>query len=483
MGPETILSRTVGQLPKDIVAAAHHAAQSKDFETSLAHWTRLRATAPRDARGWIGSFNTLVQLGRQDEAKALLLSDAAQDACGPTFFALRARLSQLEDDWLTAASFWRLAVREDGANTSFRSGLVSALLRVGQFEDAEEILKATPDTISGHPDMLSASAYLMERTGKWSEARHAWQRFIEAAPLSPAGPAGLGRTLNSAKRHAAANALLAEARSRFPDDPGVAVAFASVASSCFSWEEARSRWQEVLRIAPDSAFAQAQMQHAVDQIEKHDPALVSILDCFVSLGCNCEFGILQKEFGSTQSDLLKWSYTQPKSLIQALQSNFTGVGGVDQTDISVRKDEYILTDTKYELKLHTFLYTIDGAQADIYRKQCRRVRMLADKMTGLLSRGETIFVYKHAELTPDLVTQIHDALQLQGPNFLLCVRPKAAGSKISDLVMPRPTLAFAEIEHEGGQPDGSWNIDKATWISLCRRTYAIWRENDRARSV
>jgi predicted Zn-dependent protease len=460
---------TISENTSDLVVAAHQACAVRDFTTALRHWEHLRQTCPDDARGWLGAFNTLLQLGNTAEAESLILMPTMQQACGPIFHALHARMHQVKGDWPAAVTHWRLAVHADPAKANIWSGLIMATMRIGRLANAEAALQDIPISLLEHPDILSVRAQLMEKSGRWSEARQLWTSFIEASPDSPAGYAGLGRALSGAKRVAAADATLARARARFPTDAGLAIAYAQAAMQSQAWEEASQRWQIVLGMLPGNDFAQTQLQQSCSKMKATDPDLTNMLNRFVSLGCNCEFGVLQKEFGSVQADLLRWAYTPPAVLLAALNGRFSGVGEAAQTKLVVRNDEFILVDTRFGLSFHTFLYTEDGAEADIYRKQSRRIRILVEKTLNDLAGGNKIFVYKHADLTPEVMNEIHDALQAYGPNFLLCVRPRQTASPPEDLHYPNPTLAFAEIDRDGGRSPGCWDIDTARWLVLCRQ--------------
>jgi len=49
-----------------------------------------------------------------------------------------------------------------------------------------------------------------------------------------------------------------------------------------------------------------------------------LLRNFENLGCNCEFGLLQRYAGVESMGLLRWSSCSPKSVIAALENHFDG---------------------------------------------------------------------------------------------------------------------------------------------------------------
>ncbi len=460
------------RVPQELFRMAHDAGHRGAHDQALLIWERLRLEAPQNERSWIGSLNTLFVL--RLDSQAARIADEMERRFPNNGFppAMRARLAMRSNEWNLAETCWRSATSLEPSNPIFRGGLVTLLIHLGRRAEAEREIDTAPPSSAQHSSLRAARATLAERSGKWSAAIAAWQSYIESAPDSVMGVAGLSRSLCGARRFSEADNILAKARADFPLDIGIAVASAHVAEASQAWRVAQSRWESVLRLAPQHPTATAKVEECKRQSNQEKSELVKILDKFVSLGRNCEFGLLQKSFGSESPGLLRWASTRPEVLLQGLRNKFARLGDEATTEIFSEGEEFIVRDRCYGFLLHTFINVSAGSADSIFRKQCRRTRILVDKLVDQLRAGRKIFVYQHPELNDELAVDIYDALREYGSGVLLCVRT-AGGSPAGRVRLLRPMLMVCEIEREGAKPDGSWNICTENWLEICQDAHAL----------
>ena len=68
---------------------------------------------------------------------------------------------------------------------------------------------------------------------------------------------------------------------------------------------------------------------------------------FESLGSNCEFGLVQRNFGAEPLSLLRWSNLTPTSLCAMLETRFDDVGNPENSFVQIHGDEYLTGDSRY----------------------------------------------------------------------------------------------------------------------------------------
>jgi hypothetical protein len=144
---------------------------------------------------------------------------------------------------------------------------------------------------------------------------------------------------------------------------------------------------------------------------------------FISLGLNCEFGIVQKLSGLTKLGLLDWCATPIRSVLEMLRTNFDGIGNPEQTKIAIKGDDYDVFDTRYNFAGHTFVNPKDVAEAVFYKQITQRLRFLRRKMIEELEIGEAIFIYKMNgnPVDPRVIRDIAIEIKRYGNGALLSV--------------------------------------------------------------
>ena len=200
-----------------------------------------------------------------------------------------------------------------------------------------------------------------------------------------------------------------------------------------------------------------------------------IMGCFESLGDTCEFGFAQRHFGIEPIGLLRWAGAPLPGLLDALGARFAGLYRRD--DLVVIDGGSVL-DRKYDLRFHAGPYTDDGlngqrpvswteAALAAHAREQRHIGFLLRTTLDTLASRSRIFVYKtNAGLELFDVLQLKAALDLYGPQRLLCVVPEArktpagaarliaAGVKVAGITRFAPYTC---------QDD----VDAACWLALC----------------
>lgn len=176
-----------------------------------------------------------------------------------------------------------------------------------------------------------------------------------------------------------AEALSADALTRFPDDSEVMTLRAHVATAARNWEEAAKRWEdvrkrfpehpEVIHKAPQVAFlANAEMMGEGLHSDRALTPETTVLDSeitasklmmnFENLGDNCEFGFVQRFHDCEPLGLLRFSAMPYYLLMPALENRFEDVGNPENTILEPHPEtgEFFLSDKRYDMSAHTFTY-------------------------------------------------------------------------------------------------------------------------------
>jgi hypothetical protein len=270
--------------------------------------------------------------------------------------------------------------------------------------------------------------------------------------------------------------MLIKALGDMPLTPRLAVLRAVTAMSSGAWQEARARWRAVLQMEPAHPAAAARIALCDEKIAQaaESAALQATLDDFISLGRNCEFGLLQKQYGSDQPGLLRWAQVRPPALLAALRGGLAGLGDPDSTKLSLHREQYILQDETYGIGFHTFIHETAGPSTDVHRKQSRRLRLLKDKLLHDLREAKRVFVYQNAVLPDEQAIEIYLALRGLGPALLLCVREAQGDERPATLRHLAPDLMLGTVTHEGLRPEGRWTICEQQWVSMIQDVHQHW---------
>lgn len=201
-------------------------------------------------------------------------------------FAQRGLADALFDSgrFAEALARYEAASRSSPQDLRIQLGIVRAKLRLEQYEDASKLL----GQLAQNNDPSTALEYWMGRAkeaiGDKEAARAAYERAVKidsgVSELVESYVA-LTRVLSQEGRHAEAEAAVAQARQRFPQDPRVFRALGELASSRGSFEDAVSNYERALALDPDNiglkfargvALRQArrfeEARAALDEVEK-----------------------------------------------------------------------------------------------------------------------------------------------------------------------------------------------------------------------
>jgi len=197
------------------------------------------------------------------------------------------------------------------------------------------------------------------------------------------------------------------------------------------------------------------------------PPLDALFDGFQSLGGNCEFGLVQRHFGSETLGLLRFAQVPIGGLIAALEARFAAFSP-ETLQVEVDdKDEYQIVLPAYGMRFHTDVY-LGAVVADRVREnEGKRLGYLKRKFLQDLDGSAKTFVYTSTWIEKSSrksIDQLLETLRSFGKHRLLWVTEARAD---------RPAGSVERLGHHlmRGYMD-RFSVDPAqcsfaTWQTLC----------------
>lgn len=453
---------------------ARLAQQRKDFAAAAERWASLRARHPNTARAYAGGAEALCVLGRLDEAWALLQQAKSRFSANCDVALALARTAEARRDWQEAELHWQAMRVAFPENLLGHAGYLRLMLERGKLDRARAALPEVPRRFSAELQMRLFQARIATGLQNWNEAREIWGALHKSYPANVEITAGLAETCALAGDMATADAMMAHADKRFGLTPELARARARIEASRDAQREAprpqARNGATIVALAPvarmDAAEEPADMPLSAEARRR----FATLLADFQSLGDGSLFASLQKEFGLQPNGLLCWATLPIHGLIAALHHCFAGVGEKMLTGLDRENGEYIVCDTRFHLRIRSFVST-ESVQPDlVFPKLCRTVTAARRKLLLDLAVSNRIFVHRSQSAIDDETALILGReLKAHGARHVLVVQPSSARYPEFTLraVGPRVLVGYM-------RPSACGLLRVGTWKRLCEDAHAHW---------
>ena len=437
---------------------------------------------------------------RFDEADALLSEEIGRHPGRPRLLVAFAFSAHDRGAFEEALARWTRA-REAGAPEALCLSCLAANNRgLGRLAVARTLIE---ESLSRYPDdlmTLTEAARLARDTNRPSDAEGYWHRALMRAKPHPDWLQGYAQSIFAQGDVERADKILASARRRFPDHRGLLGAQGALLVTRQRWPEAAAFWTDYRRRYPDDATGWeqlgiatqgARLSHAADAQEVaplladiavvEDEPMRKLVMRFESLGDSCEMGLVQRRYGAEPLSLLRWNDVGLENLITALDQRFEGMGEPEHTAMmTAANGEFYVTDRRWSLTMHTFLFASHIDADDVYKKMCRRIVYLRGKLLEDIAAAEKIFVYHSSTIDADGLRRLHRALRAHGPVVLLGVQPVLTtvtafpGRPVGEIEQLGEGLYVGFLAHPGTHVSG-WNIAFETWTGLFAKVLEMTR--------
>jgi tetratricopeptide (TPR) repeat protein len=273
-------------------------------------WTQARERFPQHLEPWVEGARVRLALGALDQAEALLGEAQTRFPADPTLAVAAADLAQRRGDWPLAVTRWQ-AVR--AARPGEVLGIVElsrALQRVSRIDEADTVLADAMVQFPARPPIALAWAELAMQRELWPEAVRRWETVRQQVADEPQVFVRHAEALDRAGRSPDAEALLAQAADRFPDQPGPRIAWADLASRGNDWAEAVARWEQVRQRFPGEVRSWIENANALANTARPDAAETLFQDALsrfpASLEVMLHWALLGNRHQATDVALQRW---------------------------------------------------------------------------------------------------------------------------------------------------------------------------------
>lgn len=281
-GPVAIWSDSFSQNKNVWLALADAALERGDAEDALDCLASIPQLQPEDPAHLLIKAQALLSLGREEEAKAAIISSVELNPGAPELFLEQGAVLIRLKEWHQADRCIQAAlagitekdcIYDRLCRWSWREA-AQVKARLKREEEAVRFASLVATDTSNAEDYLFLGHILMQFE-RWEEVIHAQRAALELDPDLHAAHQSLSISLAKIGRYQDALATAEDLLHLSPDDPESHAHLAWVYSSCQRWNPALEACRKALAIDPSSLTAMRQYCHAAIKLDQLDEAAAS----------------------------------------------------------------------------------------------------------------------------------------------------------------------------------------------------------------
>jgi tetratricopeptide (TPR) repeat protein len=509
---ETILWEGIKCFPDNSDLLFEHARlaeRRRDWAEVAARWHNARLCSPDRSFCYVGEAWGLRELGRFDEADAMLHEALARFPGEAAIIFDLARIAQARHDPSEALARWNTARSRFPDRWFCYIGEGWALRALARLDEAQELLREAIQRFPEEPEPIFDYGRVAIARQDWAEVARHWNEARCQFPDRCFCYTFMAWGLRETGHLEEAEVVLLDAMNLFPNERQPFFDYARISETRRKWSEALARWQEAQRRFPDEAEVVRRIFEAnLRVLEVEAPSAELVVDQETSIipvgataetgeliapqdlvmqfeslggsGHGCEFGIFQRELGAEPLGLLRWADLGQDHLATALEAEFDGVGQSENTELFVpptsKPPEYWTKDRRYWMAMRTFVPADDLPEEQMRERVCRRLQFLKRKLIEDLRAGDKVFVFKviKRNLLSAEIDRIHRAMRRYGDNTLLYVRYEDAEHPNGTVEVTKPGLMIGYIDHFCFSPDNAnLGMPVQSWLRLCTKAQEL----------
>jgi predicted Zn-dependent protease len=463
---------------------AETAASRRALDEAAARYALLRERFPNDRSGYAGLSDILLRKAEYNAADEAARAGLARFPNSLELLVTYARIATTRLALPNAERRWRAALDRFPLNPACIAGLAQTLHLQDRHEESEAVLRAGVEALPHSDYMHECYARSAMLAADWPEAARRWRTHVSRYPRSGVGFHLLGVCLTRSGDARAGEAALAEGMGRMPGYLDLAFEHAWHALARDDYAEAERRWRALEARVPHRLEIMAGKLHTRLATELGRSALNARVDLppedllarFESLGENCEFGLLQRQYGLEPISLFRWAAISVAGLIHGLEEGFNDVGNPENVSLIVHAAdvEYYVREKAYRFGMHTQVPPASVEEDKFFKQQCRRLHFLGRKLAEDLTSGEKIFVHlRHNPIAQHEILQLHRCMRRYGKPWLLYVELANDLNPPGTVRMADDGLILGYIARFGNATRRIWDIDTACWLDVCRQALAL----------
>ncbi len=287
---EEMLATAAARFPEDssvLIEYARIAQQRGAAAEALKRWDAVITTFHGLADGYIGAVHALNDLSRFADAQNVLLPALRMFPKNPQVAALNAWIAHYQKDFTEADKRWA-DIRERFPHhvPGYAGGAVS-LLAMGLTAEAAALTEAGMAKFPDDVHMAMEWARVPQAGNDWEEAEKRWSSVLARFPGHAGVKSGQAWALLKKSKSVDAEILLkaaiAQAEAENAVDAPLLRSYAECAAERADWDEAESRWRDVIARFPDQAAnwsGFAEMLRSAGRPDAADEVVDSALERF-----------------------------------------------------------------------------------------------------------------------------------------------------------------------------------------------------------
>jgi tetratricopeptide (TPR) repeat protein len=310
---EAVLLNALTQLPPEpdhFLAYAELADTRRDWAAAEQRWQAMRQHFPHVWYSYTGAAAAMRELGRPNEAVALLSDAAARFTWEPAFPQELGRLAASRKDWPAAEQHWRAVLTFDARPWWIYTELATALEHQGKLAEAEAVLLDAQAKDPTEITLFTFHARLANERQDHQQAEHRWRIVREGFPDRMEGYINQAEALRHLRRFDASKAVLLQAAARFPSEGAVQQALARRAEALSDWTAAAEHWRVAPTIDADAAWARSALAVALVRLGRPGDADALLLERQRShpadIACFIAYARLPEERRDWQAAAERW---------------------------------------------------------------------------------------------------------------------------------------------------------------------------------
>ena len=295
----------------------------RNWAEALRRWDAVASIAMGRPEGARGAAQCLLELGRPEDAKAVLDPAKRMFPDDLEMASLGGWIAHRLQDYPAADEIWRnVRARFPQSPNGFLGGAATyaASNRVAQ---AEELLLRAQDRFPDNVAMACEYARLAQQKDDKPALVARWQALMARMPNQPAVIAGLASALGGTGQDAEAARMLDTAVTRFPLDRSILMAAAKAATSVKDWEAAERLWRAFCAHFPQETAGWAGLADLQRERGALDQSLATVTTALARFRGDVE---LELQRAITLSRKRAWP--QALSLWDTLKRRYPTHGGI-----------------------------------------------------------------------------------------------------------------------------------------------------------
>lgn len=237
----------------------------------LAEWT----AGAQDESTRIEAVKLLIELGRANDAIALLSKIVEQEPSHNTNLATLGRLARQAGDKIEASKIFRKLVAAEPANVGFRVELGELLRDIEEFDEASDVLNEAVRQEPDRTNAWTALGWLHRRTRDLNQAAAAFEQAMRLEPTNVGAMHGLGLTERERGNHQASNDLFVKARQIDPKRPLFRLEICKSLQELRRFDDAIAEYRQILLDLPTNKDAYLGLGHALHRCGQTNEAIAS----------------------------------------------------------------------------------------------------------------------------------------------------------------------------------------------------------------